>query len=124
MQLNQLLKKRVSALADRQQRLSLWCQMATCWAGAGLLGLGLVLLQRFSQWRFTLALPLVVLVAAVLLGVALVRSFQRGEPSPTQWRDLARDIETRHPDLEGRLLTAVQQAPPPGGRLNYLQERL
>src|SRR5579859_3478990 len=124
MQLNQLLRKRVSALAERQQHLSLWCQLASCWAGAGLLGLALVFLQRFSQSYFALAFPLVVTVACLLLAVVVLRSVRRGDPSPAHWRALAQQIEAQHPDLEGRLLTAVQQTPPPGGELNYLQERL
>jgi hypothetical protein len=39
-------------------------------------------------------------------------------------RQLARRIEARHPDLDGRLITAVQQRPGPSGALSYLQERL
>jgi hypothetical protein len=39
-------------------------------------------------------------------------------------RRLACQIETHRPELDGRLLTAVQQIAPPGSALGYLQERV
>jgi hypothetical protein len=59
------------------------------------------------------------------LGViaALVVWFRHARTAPN-WRRVAEKIEVRHPELEGRLLTAVQQEIKPGGELNYFQERL
>jgi hypothetical protein len=48
----------------------------------------------------------------------------RRRRKPVQWREIAQQIETRHPELDGRLLTAVQQEAPAGGEMNYLQHRL
>jgi len=123
MSLSQLLQKRISVLANRQQRLSLWCQLATCWAGAGLIGLCLVVLRRKSEWHFEVALPLVVLVAAVCFCFVVVGLLLRRR-GPVPWRELARQIEKVHTDLDGRLLTAVQQETSAGNQLNFLQQRL
>ena len=53
--------------------------------------------------------------------VVLLIQNARTEPD---WRHLARLIETRYPQLDGRLLTAVQQNPNAGQELNYLQQRV
>ena len=90
MSLSQLLQKRVSVLVERQQRLALWCRLASCWAGFCFVAVGLFLRDRV----------------------------------PAPWRDLARQIELVHPDLDGRLLTAVQQQAGAGSELNFLQQRL
>ena len=125
MSLNQLLHNRMSALAEREQQLSWWCRLATCWAGAGLMGLGLVFLQRLTHWSSSLSLPFIILVACVSLALVVLDLMRRRQnPSPGCWRALAQQIEGLHPELEGRLLTAVQQEAPPGGQLNYLQQRL
>ena len=121
MSLSQLLKNRISVLADRQRRLSIWCRLATCWAAAGLFGLALAVFERQSQSRFGLALPLVFLVAGVSLLVVVLDIYFR---KPIHWRALARQIEKNHPDLDGRLLTAVEQEAPPGHELNFLHCRL
>src|SRR6185369_3636182 len=98
MSLSQLLHKRIWVLAERQRRLGLWCRLATCWAGAGLLGLALVILQQQSESHFQWALLLVIIFALVCFSfVALGLFLQRGLPA--QWRELARQIERVHPDL-------------------------
>src|SRR5262249_3642162 len=47
----------------------------------------------------------------------------RKAATPTDWRLLALKIEKQHPELNGRLLTAVEQPVKPGGELGYLQQR-
>src|SRR5689334_18686957 len=65
----------------------------------------------------------VLAVLAYFLGWRLSRSLARNwEPDYTR---IARDIETRHPDLHALLLTAVEQRPDPAtGKLHYLQQRV
>ena len=114
------LHDKLEEVASRERRLRLWCAVASGWAGAALLGWAVVVLQRESGWASSLSLPLVGIagLAAVLFIV-----FRQGVSSP-DWRKLACRIEGRHPELEGRLLTAVQQRPKEGEGYNFLQQRL
>src|SRR6266404_4492078 len=114
------LETQLRQLATRRRRLELWSRLAGCWAAAALLGQALIILQRQSGWGSSLALP-----SVALLGVAaaVVIVSRRGR-TETDWRELARQIEARHPELEGRLLTAVQQSAGDGNELTYLQDRL
>jgi len=57
------------------------------------------------------------------IGAALVLLVRHARTEP-DWRHLAHLIETRYPQLDGRLLTAVQQNANAGHELNYLQQRL
>ncbi|MGA2864343.1 MAG: hypothetical protein ABSF95_07630 [Verrucomicrobiota bacterium] len=114
------LKARLEPLARRRRQLRLWWRVAACWAGAGLVGLGLVALQRASGWTSALACPVLALLSAGAVSWVLLRQ-RREEPD---WRALARQVECQHPDLDGRLLTAIQQAPKGGGALGFMQERL
>jgi hypothetical protein len=118
--LDRLLKVCLESIARRQQRWRLWCALAACWCAAGFLGLGLTATDRLARWTSSLALPV---VAALGIGAAIFVWARHRRVKP-DWRRLACQIEARHPDLEGRLLTAVQQEAKDGGRLNYLQERL
>lgn len=115
-----LLEARLQRVVDRQRRLALWCQLVGCWAGAALLGLGWVALQRQSGWSSALALPLIALLGVAGASVVAVRH-RRAKPD---WRAVVRQLEARHPELDGRLLTAAQQQAKDGGELNYLQRRL
>jgi hypothetical protein len=115
-----LLEARLQRVVGRRQRLRLWCKLAGCWAGAAALGLGLVTLQRQTGWTSSLALPVVGLAGLAAAGWVAARHRRL----QTDWRAVACEIEARHPELDGRLLTAVQQQVQPGGELDYLQERL
>jgi hypothetical protein len=118
--LDRLLKLRLEPIARRQRRWRRWRALAACWGAAALFGLGLMAVERLTRLTSALALPL---VAALGIGAAtfVLARHRRLKPD---WRRLACQIEARHPDLEGRLLTAVQQEAKDGGQLNYLQERL
>jgi hypothetical protein len=118
--MNEPLKQKLAALAERQNRLTTWCRLTGCWASAALIGLCWIFVERQFGWSSWLAMPLVILVALML--VAIMVSTTR--PLIASSRDLARQIEALHPELEGRLLTAMQQDPAEGIALNYLQERL
>ncbi len=114
-----LLKTQLGAVLVRQRWSLLWNKLALCWAAAALLSFLLLLVERLSGWALSFAPGLILasgLIAAVTIGVWQLRR-------PVDWRELARQIETRHPQLEGRLLTAVQQDAR-GDELNYLQQRL
>jgi hypothetical protein len=65
-------------------------------------------------------MPLVMLAG---IGLALIAAIRIGRTKPDH-RELARQIEARHPDLDGRLLTAIQQRPNADGQLDYLQQRV
>ena len=115
-----LLRSSLLRVAVRRRRVRLGWQLAGCWAGAALLGLGLLLLQHRTGWAASLAFPALVCIGLGAAVVLVVRSRQ-AEP---EWREVARQVEARHPELDGRLLTAVQQEAGDGGQLNYLQDRV
>ena len=115
-----LLLRPLQRVVDRERRLQLWCKLAGCWGAAAGLGFFLIILQRQSGWASSLGLPA---IAGLGVIAALAVWFRHGRTAPN-WRRVAEKIEARHPELDGRLLTAVQQEVKPGGELNYLQERL
>ena len=69
------------------------------------MALAVLVLQKAVGWSSVFSLPLSGLLGLALATVVLVRS-RRGEPD---WRAIALEIEAAHPELQGRLLTAVQQ---------------
>jgi hypothetical protein len=105
---------------DRERRLQLWSKLAGCWAGAAALGAVLILLERQSGWTSSLALPLVATGGVIAAAVIWLR---HGNRDP-DWRELAGRIEARQSELDGRLLTAVQQEIKPDTEPNYFQDRL
>ena len=117
--MKQFLIEKLAALVERQNRLEFWCRLAICWACAALLGLGLIILQHQIGWSSWISLPLVVLLALVAVALVVPRS-----QMPDNWREVARQIEVQFPELDGRLLTAVQQDPADGKSFGFLQERL
>src|SRR5205814_31355 len=100
----QLLLARLEHVASRQRRLCLWLKLAASWAVAALLGLGVNLLQRQIGWSSSLALPCIGFLGVAAALIILMRH-SRSKPD---WRELATQIEARHPELDGRLITAVQ----------------
>ena len=118
--MNNHLKVRLELVADRRRRLRLWWSLAACWAGAALAGLGLGALERASGWMSSLGFPLLALASVAAAAVVYLR---QGRTKP-DWRALAGQIEGRHPNLDGRLLTAIEQEPQAGRELSFMQERL
>ena len=61
----------------------------------------------------------------ILAGIALLLSLaEKFEPGP-DYVAVAREVESRHPELHALLRTAVEQQPDPGtGQLGYLQGRV
>lgn len=113
------LKKLLDFILARRRRVLLWSTLAACWTGAAFLGLAIAFIERESGWGSSLAGPIIALVGIVAALVAV----SRGNRRHSDLRTLAQEIEARHPELDGRLLTAVQQPEDAGGR-TYLQERL
>ncbi len=115
-----LLRASLESVGKRQARLESWARLAGCWAGAGLLGILLVVIQRHSGWASSLTQLFIALVGLA----AAIAVILRQRRTKSNFRDLARRIEQQNPDLNGRLLTAVQQEPRDGAALNFLQQRL
>ncbi len=114
------LKSRLMPLWRRQRQLELACKLAVCWVFTLLAGLAALTLTRelagSSRWVLPVTATLGFLAAAVLAW-----RHRRAQPD---WRRLARLLEVRHPELEGRLLTAVQAQTEPDVEPGFLQRRL
>lgn len=114
------LRTRLDRALRRQRGLAVARALAAVWAGAALVAAA-------SQWAlgslgvsWPLLFPaLVVVAAATALGVAVIQLRR-----PADYRALARRIEARHPELDGLLITAVQQQVAPGSEAGYLQDRV
>lgn len=116
-----LLKMQLEPIAVRHRRLRLSRQLAICWASAAFAGLFLIPVSRLAGFNPFVALPIVVIAAGVM-ALALKRRNEAWQPD---YGAIAREIETRHPELHALLVTAVEQKPDPQtGRLNFLQERV
>jgi len=117
--LDPLLKANLSPVIDQRRRTRQSAQLAVWWGFLALLALFLARLQHnyllspFGIW------PLAILG---IIGAAII--ILRHRRYPPDVRDIARQIEARHPALNGVLLTAVQQQPSGGDQLNYLQEQV
>lgn len=116
---NALLNERLRQVDKRERGLQFWCKLGAVWAAAGLIGLVASLLERRTGWSSPYALPSIAVIGLVSAAVLALR---RGPVAP-DWRALAARVEARFPELDGRLLTAVQQQPK-NGESTYLQERL
>lgn len=114
------LQVRMGPLARRQRALRLGCRLALCWLGTAVLAVTLAVLLRALGVGSTQVLPVVAL-AGLAGGLWFMRRQRR---APTDWHALALAIEARHPNLDGRLLTAVEQETPSGVGSSFLQRRL
>ncbi len=115
------LKARLEPLARRRRRWNMARALAVCWGSGALVALGFVLLFRSTGWQSAWVLPAICLGTLGAIGAAWLRQ-RRAEPD---YRELARQVEQRNPDLHALLLTAVEQKPDSQtGKFNFLQERL
>jgi hypothetical protein len=114
------LRGRLRRVIRRQQWFGLLWKLAVCWALAALAGGAIIWAGRATGWSSPLALPLLAgLTATAVTAMAMLHQAR----APT-FRWAARKIEAAHPELQGVVLTAVQQAIEPGGTLNFLQHRV
>jgi len=103
--MNTDLRNRLQRVGHRQRLLHLWWRLAACWAAAVCIGLGVIALERQTGWASDLALPVTALAASVAATLVITRN----RKIEADWRLLAWQVEARYPELDGRLLTAVQQ---------------
>lgn len=112
-----LLESRLRRVARRFQWVRVLRVLSVCWASAALLGCLLAWLAGVTGWAPP---PL----RWVLLGgagvTAIVMAFSQWKRGPDH-RWVAGKIETRFPELDGALLTAVQPNP---GAADFLQHRV
>lgn len=114
------LKIRLQRVVRRYQWLAFWRKLAVCWAAAALVALGIGWAQSTFGHVSPLALPiLLALTAGGATTIALLHFIQ---PPDLHW--IARKIERKHPELNGVLLTAVQQQLDPKKEPGYLQYRV
>lgn len=115
--MNPLLKAELLAVFRRQRRMHMVLHLAWCWSVLALLGLAVLLLSPPKTPGWFVAILILAVVAAVAV------TFRNRRASP-DWNDIARRIELLHPELNGLLLTAVQQEPADNGQLHFLQQRV
>ncbi len=118
--IDSILRTRLRPLLQRRRRVRFLLAMGGVWLLAAVAAWILLVWQRHSGDSlrpFRLWLPLGALGASVLAGVAAWLS------APDSLA-LAKQIERLHPDLDGRLLTALEQESDGKGAFNFLQERL
>ncbi|MGD1029591.1 MAG: hypothetical protein ABSA05_00480 [Opitutaceae bacterium] len=111
---------RLQPATRRHRWLVLSLQMAACWSLAAIAGFGFILVQRQTGWTSFWTLP----VLAGLAGATCLSLCMRRASVPADYRAIAQKIERRHPELNGLLLTAVQQQPQEDGSPGYLRHRL
>src|SRR5690349_18108788 len=115
------LRSQLEPIAKRRRRFGLARDLAIAWAATAVVALGFLGIYRASGWLATWVLPALVSLGVAATVVVWVRS-RRWAPD---FRQIARQIEQRHPELHALLLTAVEQQPDPEtGKYNYLQERV
>lgn len=117
---NDFLKSRLQRVARRFQWIGLWRKLAACWALAALVSLALIGFQRVTGWTSPFLLPAVVALAGTVALAVALRHFERRP----DYRWIARKVEANHPELNGLLLTAVQQTIETGQEPGYLQNRV
>jgi hypothetical protein len=118
--IDSLLHLRLRPVLDRQRRARLWFRIALVWLAAAIAGWLILWLQRQGTPGPHTLLPW--LVIAALAATAGCWLFDK--ITTPNVRRLAQRLEARHPELNGRLLTAIQQQPDKKGDYSFLQERL
>ena len=111
---------RLQPAASRHRRLAISWQLAACWSVAAAAGFAFIFVQWWIGWASFFTLPALGSLA-IAVGLTLVL---RHASISTDYRAVAQRIEQRHPELNGLLLTAVQQRPQEGAPPGYLQHRL
>ena len=116
------LKRILYPIIRRQQQWRTWNHMLYWWcAVATVSGILLIRAQAGDSYPVWIALAL---GGALLFGTFIVLwlNTSRGR---FDYQQLARDIETEHPELHATLLTAIEQRPDPQtGEYNFLQQRV
>src|SRR6266446_7548536 len=111
MSLDAQLKHRLESVLRRERRLKLWCKLGASWTAAAAVGLALLLFERQIGWESFLALPF---VAFLGIATAFLVVLRHSKQQP-DLRQTACHLEALHPELDGRLLTAIEQRAITGG---------
>jgi len=117
--IDSLLSAKLDPVVRQVRRTRLVAYLAGWWTVLAILGL--IVLFVGSGSRGASLWFLLLLTIGISGAVLLARRQCRQAIDP---HELAHQIEARHPDLDGLLLTAVQQQPGVDGHLHYLQERV
>jgi hypothetical protein len=113
-----ILQSQLEPIVQRHRRSRFWRTAAIgCAVLTPVLLLGILL---FTGSALLLFLTLFVCAVVAVLVVAKRQS----ESWQPDYREIARRIEHQHPDLHAILITAIEQQPETGGKLNFLQERV
>ena len=113
------LRQELERVSLRYRRLLRGFGLALCWLALAAAGAALLAAARGAGYAVPVAV-LVVLAAAPFVVVPVLLSALRAARNPV-W--LARRIEQRYPDLDARLLAALEQRPDgAGGQLGFLQQ--
>lgn len=114
------LKARLRPVLRRQRGLQLWCKLAVVWLATASVGAGLIAWQSRYGGSSRFTLPALAVLGGLMGAVLVWRHWRR----PPDWHRLAQKLEARHPELDGRLLTAVEQPDASGVEPGYFQRRL
>src|SRR5436190_930874 len=113
------LKRELDKVAERYRRLLWRTTLAATWLVLAVAGLAALAAARGAGYAVP-GVVLVLLVVSALIVVPVLLSALRAVRDPL-W--VARRIEKRFPDLDARLLAALEQHPlAPDGRLGFLQQ--
>jgi len=115
-----VLRPRLRRVAARIRWFRFWRALAAGWAASALIALALAWLQGPLGWTSPLVLPSVAGFGAAFAFTLALRQLTR--PIDDRW--LARRIEAAHPEMDGLLLTAVQQTGDTTGPGGYFRERI
>lgn len=75
-------------------------------------------------WFFGFSAPFVTAPLAAFALFTSLRVARLWNRNPIDYREAGSFVETRHPDLESVLRTALEQTPTPDGRYSFLQKRV
>ncbi|MBL9190539.1 MAG: hypothetical protein JNK23_23880 [Opitutaceae bacterium] len=114
------LKSRLLRVAKRFRWVAVWRALAVCWAVAALVTVALVWALGATGGASRHVLPIVMALTAVAATIVIFVQFSRAPD--LRW--IARRIEQQNPELNGVLLTAVQQQIESGQEPGYLQYRV
>ena len=111
-----MLKLALAPIVERRRRVRLLWRLSICW-GLAVVTAGAFILSGADSFP-----PLIIPLIAGLAAYFVWKNNNRWEPD---FRDIARLVEERHPELHALLITAVEQRPDSQtGELHFLQKRV
>jgi hypothetical protein len=114
------LRLNLDNVVRRHRQWQLARRLALCWTAGAAVGLILLAIKYTTGWTP----PFAAMGLAVAGGIAALLVVRYHNQQATDYRWIATRIEQKHPELEGLLLTAVQQDVPEKGHFSYLQQRV